>query len=177
MSTPVNQKRHDDVIKWKHFPQNPSAFIYSCQYSSNHFILMLPGTLWNAIFIACFQVNICDPERGESFLRVHQCFIVLKCTFYHSWKPGKHTYFKFFLVKTENPSSLLSQCLPIAPILTKLSILQWRHNECDSVSNHLTIAYSTVYSGADQRKHQSSVALPLYGEFTGDRRIPHTNGQ
>ena len=32
----------------------------------------------------------------------------------------------------------------------------------------LTIIYSSVYSGADQGKHQ---------EFTGDRWIPHTKGQ
>ena len=39
--------------------------------------------------------------------------------------------------------------------------LQWRHNECDSVSNtSLTIVYSTAYSGAIyQRKHQSSASL------------------
>ena len=38
--------------------------------------------------------------------------------------------------------------------------LQWRPNECDSVSNHQpTIVYSTVYSSADQRKHQSSASL------------------
>ena len=30
------------------------------------------------------------------------------------------------------------------------------------------IVYSTVCSGADQRKHQSSMLLPLWGEFTGD---------
>ena len=32
----------------------------------------------------------------------------------------------------------------------------------------LTIVYSTVYSGADQRKHQSSASLALCGEFTGE---------
>ena len=40
--------------------------------------------------------------------------------------------------------------------------LQWRHNERDGVSNHqlhVTIVYWTVYSGADQRKHQSSASL------------------
>ena len=37
----------------------------------------------------------------------------------------------------------------------------------------LTIVYSTVYSGADQRKHQSSASLPLWGEFTDNRWIPH----
>ena len=37
----------------------------------------------------------------------------------------------------------------------------------------LTIVYSTVYSGADQRKQQSSASLAfLWAEFTGDRWIP-----
>ena len=33
----------------------------------------------------------------------------------------------------------------------------------------LTVVYSTIYSRAAQRKHQSSASLPLCGEFTGDR--------
>ena len=33
--------------------------------------------------------------------------------------------------------------------------LQWRHNERDG----LTIVYSTIYSGTDQRKHQMSASL------------------
>ena len=38
--------------------------------------------------------------------------------------------------------------------------LQWRDNELDGVSNtSLMIVYWTVYSDADQRKHQSSVSL------------------
>ena len=41
----------------------------------------------------------------------------------------------------------------------------------------LTVIYSTVYSSADQRKHQSSVSLAFVREFTGDRWIPRTNGQ
>ena len=42
----------------------------------------------------------------------------------------------------------------------------------------LTIVYSAVYSGADQRKHQSSVSLAFVcGEFTGDRWIPRTKGE
>ena len=42
----------------------------------------------------------------------------------------------------------------------------------------ITIVYSTVYSGADQRKYQSSASLAFVcGEFTGDRWIPRTNGQ
>ena len=41
----------------------------------------------------------------------------------------------------------------------------------------VSIVYSTVCSCANQRKYQSSVSLGLWGEFTGDRWIPHTRGQ
>ena len=46
-----------------------------------------------------------------------------------------------------------------------------------SKTTGLTILYSTVYSCADQRKHQTSRHWPLCGEFSGDRWIPCTNGQ
>ena len=39
------------------------------------------------------------------------------------------------------------------------SILQWHHNEHDGVSNHQPHECSTVYSGADERKHESSASL------------------
>ena len=41
----------------------------------------------------------------------------------------------------------------------------------------LTIVYSTVYSGADQRKHQSSASLAFVWGLHRDRWIPRTNGQ
>ena len=41
----------------------------------------------------------------------------------------------------------------------------------------LTIVYSTVYSDANQRKHQSSASLAFVGEFTGHRWIPRIKGQ
>ena len=38
--------------------------------------------------------------------------------------------------------------------------MQWRHNGRNDVpKTNLTIVYSTVYSGTDQRKHQSSATL------------------
>ena len=41
-----------------------------------------------------------------------------------------------------------------------ISPLRWRHNERDGVSNHQPRdRLLTVYSGADQRKHQSSTSL------------------
>ena len=40
--------------------------------------------------------------------------------------------------------------------------LQWRHNGCDSVSNHQPHdCFSTIYSDTDQWKHQSSALLAL----------------
>ena len=41
----------------------------------------------------------------------------------------------------------------------------------------LTIVYSTVYSGTDERKYQSSASLAFVREFTGDRWIPRIKGQ
>ena len=47
--------------------------------------------------------------------------------------------------------------------------LRCRHNGGDSVSKHKRIiVYSTVYSDADQRKHQSYASLAFGGEFTGE---------
>ena len=40
-----------------------------------------------------------------------------------------------------------------------------------------TIVYSTVYSGTDQRKHQSSASLAFVWGIHRDRWIPRTNGQ
>ena len=48
--------------------------------------------------------------------------------------------------------------------------LQWRHNGCDaSQITSLTSVYSTIYSGADQRKHQSSTSLAF---LWGNHRWP-----
>ena len=41
----------------------------------------------------------------------------------------------------------------------------------------LTVVYSTVYSDADQRKHQSSASLAFVWGIHRDRRIPRTKGQ
>ena len=41
----------------------------------------------------------------------------------------------------------------------------------------LTVVYSTVYSDADQRKHQSSASLAFVWGNHRDRWIPRTNGQ
>ena len=53
--------------------------------------------------------------------------------------------------------------------------LRWRHNGRDSVSiTSLTSVFSTVYSDADQRKHQSSASLAFVrGIHRGPVNSPH----
>ena len=51
-----------------------------------------------------------------------------------------------------------------------MPLLLWRHNWHDSASNHQPhLVYSTIYSGADQRKHQNSVLLAF---VRGNHRRP-----
>ena len=53
--------------------------------------------------------------------------------------------------------------------------VHWRHNGRDVGSNHQPHDCSlSLYSGADERIHQSSASLAFVWEFTGDRWIsPH----
>ena len=64
-------------------------------------------------------------------------------------------------------------CTPLYRHEWFYSSLQWRHN--DGVLNHPMMVYSTVYSDADQRKHQSSASLvgnlPVVGEFPHKRPV------
>ena len=56
--------------------------------------------------------------------------------------------------------------------------LMWRHNGQSSVSNHQPYdCYTTVYSDADQSKHQSSASLAFVWGIHRDRWIPRTKGQ
>ena len=48
--------------------------------------------------------------------------------------------------------------------------LQWRHNECDGVSNHQPLdCLLNVCSGTYQRKHQSSVSRSQWGQSLSQR--------
>ena len=53
--------------------------------------------------------------------------------------------------------------------------LRWRHNDHAGVSNtSLTVVYSIVYSGVNQRKHQSSASLAFVREIhRGPVNFPH----
>ena len=68
---------------------------------------------------------------------------------------------------------IMMTCYEIYSVIF-LNSLQWRHNGCDCVSNHLMVVYSNVYSGVDQRKHQSSTSLAFVrGIHRGPVNSPH----
>ena len=66
---------------------------------------------------------------------------------------------------------MIINTLPICSLgtsygMVKLGPLQWRHNGLDGVSNHQPRhCYSTVHSGANQRKHQSPISLAFVREI------------
>ena len=55
---------------------------------------------------------------------------------------------------------------------------KWRYDNRDGVSNHRRPdCLLNCFSGADQRKYQSSASLAFVRGSTCDRRIPLTKGQ
>ena len=79
------------------------------------------------------------------------------------WRLKSPTSRLFVQRLTPKPSHYLVTC----------KFTQWCHNERGSLSNHQPV-YSNIYSGADQRKHQSITGLgagnsPVTGEFPAQR--------
>ena len=63
--------------------------------------------------------------------------------------------------------------------MTDVIPLQWRHNERDGVSYHQPHECLLNRSTKAQIKQNIKAPRhwPLWGEFTSDRLIPHTEGQ
>ena len=66
-----------------------------------------------------------------------------------------------------------------APIAHTVFPLQWRHNQCDGVSNHrrLNCLPNRLIRCISKKNNNALRHWPLWGEFTGDRWIPRTKGQ
>ena len=102
----------------------------------------------------------------------------------HIKRPAMWSFYIFFVV-INNICSVYSRVCFGTPwrsctvTIMFTSILHWRHNGHDSVSNYQPrhcILNRLV--GTDKTKTiKAPRHWPLCGEFTGDRWIPHTNGQ
>ena len=144
LSNEIIRYIQDDVIKWEHFPPY-WLFVWGIHRSpvNSPHKGQWRGTLM--FFLSAPWINSSVNNREAGDLRRHRAHydvIVMICQFLK---------------------------LSYLPQFTR--ILQWRHNKRDGVSNHQpTIVYSTVYSGADQWKHQSSALLAFVtGEFPAQR--------
>ena len=79
-----------------------------------------------------------------------------------------------FSQQRKHPLTILTAVLPFYVEYHDHDVIM---NMMASQITSLTIVYSSVYSGKDQRKYKGPRHWPLCWEFTGDRWIPRTKGQ
>ena len=112
------------------------------------------------------------------FLNLHLNIdgLVFYCFIAHGWKPIANIWWELYEAFDSHSQSInpIDSCSACIYAMT----LQWRHYDHGGVSNHQPrVVYSTVYSDADQRKHQSSASLAFVWGIHRDRWIPRTKGQ
>ena len=102
-------------------------------------------------------------------------FLTVKLTIFQHW---------FRLMVWHRPRGKPLSDPMVFSLLTHISATQLLFHYIDVIMTtmasqitSLMVVYSTVYSDADQRKHQSSVSLPFVCEIHRDRWIPRTKGQ
>ena len=117
----------------------------------------MPAIAWtndDILSIGTLEINLC-----EIILQIQIVCVVKIC-----WK---------MLSAKQWPFCSGPDVLTHNQISHRLSFSQCIMGTMVSQITSLTIVYPTVYSGADQRKHQSLRHWPLWGDFTGDRESPH----
>ena len=128
-------------------------------------------------------------------------------SWYKLWRKRRQTYIPMKLVEAvlcsfheDNIQNISDQQLPGQQTQLVLSHLchcvslqnnEWYNSSCKTMVHYddvimttivsqitsLTVVYSTVYSDADQNKHQSSASLAFVWGIHRDRWIPRTKGQ
>ena len=84
--------------------------------------------------------------------------------------PGKYTFYGIYSVSLENDCQIGSQCIADTSCWYT-TLFNWTHYSdviMSAMASQITgvsIACSTVCSGADQTKHQSSTSLAFVGEI------------
>ena len=113
----------------------------------------------------------CHYGHQRAKCHAHQKASCLPVVKYHN-KSGKIlTLWSFSLIYVEKSSmsTLIPQWLFVFGIIEGqdgVSVV-WHYNDVKmwSMASQITIVYSTVYSGADQRKHQSTASLAFVREI------------
>ena len=138
-------------------------------------------------YFRCLQL----PKSACNVVHVFQTCQILECVFrrYIYFMIKSHTLYRTMRIRYFAVHFILTpRCLMDIVLLIHYDDVTMSGMASQITS--LTIIYSTVYSGTDQRKHQSPASLafvrgihrepvnsPRTGEFTGDRWILRTNGQ
>ena len=106
-------------------------------------------------------------SKGKLLIWTHKCLIA------HAFSSYVFPYTPIFTV---------TGCCKDFPMKVKAYLTSTHYNDvimttAASQITSLTVVYSTVYSEADQRKHQSSASLAFVRGIHRDRWIPRTKGQ
>ena len=153
----MDPQEHDDVIKWKHF-LHYWPFVRGIHRR-------IPLTKASDAELWCFRwfftgTNGWVNNRHAGDLRRHGAHydVTVMINFSGIWitQQTNENAFPAFRLKHYNDV-----------IMTTMA----------SQITSLTVVYSTVYSDADQRKHQSSASLAFVWGIHRDRWIPRTKGQ
>ena len=136
-------------------------FTWGCSSSGIAGVVPIPKRTWQVRFTTWPTVKPVDREHpGSSENKIPECLVISFHAMGHILPP--HFYF------TSRNSIDTNHCHCCDVIMGTMA----------SQTTSLTIVYSTVYSGADQRKRQSSASLAF---VRGIHRLPvnspHTNSQ
>ena len=146
---------------------------------------MVPQKFYVINMMLCYvlyMLNVC--------MRLHKCFLlflsfycssssmcIAKTRIFHGYnnKIIEPHESRLNLIMTSKSYSVLGNLLPLIVIIIMQNItISVIMGTMASQITSLTIVYSTVYSGADQRKHQSSAALAFVrGIHRGPVNSPH----
>ena len=124
------------------------------------------------------QTTFSNAFSGMKFsLRFHwSLFLRFELTIFQHWSAPSHFLNQWMLVYWRHICVTRPRWFETPPSLKTMSCLTWQFHYSDVIMatiasqiTSLTIVYSTVYSGADQRKHQSSASLAF---VWGSHRVP-----
>ena len=168
---------HDELsvefeLRWKNHPLNWPRFTIARQTNANGYSTLVSHIrdTWMSV-AAHSDAYIC--ENGfHVWLNVEQC----QCISYHCYA---------LYMDTSGICGLVARWLEMVgtsrdPTIYSSAFSHYNDVIMSTMASQiasLTIVYPTVYSGPDQRKHQSSASLAFVRGIHRGRWIPRTNGQ
>ena len=172
----VSQK-HDDVIKWKHFPRYWPFVrgIHRWPMNSPHKGQWLGALMFSLI---CTWINSWVNNLEAVDLRHHRDHydvIVMESVLGFTMKLTTFQQVTFRILRNTLYLIWVLRC----QLLTTY-VKHYTDVIMSTMASHitsLTVVYSIVYFGTDQRKHQSSASLAFVRGIHRDRWIPSTKGQ